>query len=232
MGVAIVTGGNRGLGVHIVAALIRDGHKVAVIHRGPTNNLINCLEIALTDVANEAVVVRAVEQVLIEFRQVDILVNNAGLYVEGFTQNVTLQKWNQCLSVNLTGAFLMIQQVLPSMQYRRHGRIVNVGSFGATRGLAGAVAYNASKAGLVGLTKTVANENAGYSITCNLVQPGCIDTGMFRIFPENIQRKLVELSASGRAGRVDEIAESIRWLCSPAASYITGQIINIDGGVN
>lgn len=228
--VAIVTGGSRGLGEHIARGLKDDGHKVAVIHWGAAMGL-DCLEIPGVDVANEKDVERAVSRVSDTFGQIDILVNNAAVYSEGLTDNASTLDWFHCLAVNLTGAFLMIKHCVPVMQWRRYGRIVNIGSFGGVTGPAGAVAYNTSKAGLLGLTKTVANENARYGITCNLINPGCIDVGIFSRFPDEIKEKLLKLTPMRRPATPDEIVWPVRWLCSPEASYITGQALSVDGGI-
>lgn len=230
--VAIVTGGSRGLGEHIAKGLAADGHKVAIIHSGSAIGFEGGLEIANTDISNELGVMWAAGKIADTFGQIDILVNNAAIHTAALVDSTSLQAWQDQINVNLTGAFLMTKYTLPYMQARKYGRIVNIGSFGGHTGPAGAAAYNASKAGLLGLTKTVANENARYGITCNLVNPGCIDVGIFSRFPDEIKEKLLKLTPMRRPATPDEIVWPVRWLCSPEASYITGQSLNIDGGIS
>jgi NAD(P)-dependent dehydrogenase (short-subunit alcohol dehydrogenase family) len=228
--VAIVTGGSRGLGWHIAGGLAADGHKLAIIHQGPGVGT-DWLEIPRCDVSNEADVQRAVEMIVDTFGQIDILVNNAAVYAAALVDQTELSVWNECIGTGLTGAFLMTKHVLPIMQRQGYGRIVNIGSFGGQLGPAGAVAYNTAKAGLVGLTKTTANESAKYGITCNLVAAGCIDVGIYSRFSDRVKDKLLKLSPTGRAAIPDEVVWPVRWLCSPEASYITGQTLGVDGGI-
>lgn len=230
--VAIITGGSRGLGLHIAKGLADDGQKVAIVHKGDNAGLTDYLELSNIDIANQSKVYMAIEEVIHTFGQIDILVNNAAVHTAALVDSASLQDWLDCVNVNLTGAFLMTKYTLPYMQGRRYGRIVNIGSFGGHTGPAGAAAYNASKAGLLGLTKTVANENARYGITCNLVAPGCIDVGIFSRFPDEIKEKLLKLTPMRRPAIPDEIVWPVRWLCSPEASYITGQSLNVDGGIS
>jgi NAD(P)-dependent dehydrogenase (short-subunit alcohol dehydrogenase family) len=230
--VAIVTGGSRGLGLHIAKGLAADGHKVAVIHQGDNAGLNDYLELSGIDVSNESDVYIAIEEVIHTFGQIDILVNNAAIYAAALVDQTEISTWLEVISVGLTGAFLMTKRTLPYMQARRYGRIVNIGSFGGQLGPAGAVAYNTAKAGLVGLTKTTANENAKYGITCNLVASGCIDVGIYSRLPDKIKDRLLKLTPMRRAAIPDEVVWPVRWLCSPEASYITGQNLGVDGGIS
>lgn len=230
--VAIVTGGSRGLGLYIAKGLAADGHKVAVIHKGDNVGLSDYLELSGIDVSNESDVYIAIEEAIHTFGQIDILVNNAAVYAAGLVDQTEIGTWLECIGVGLTGAFLMTKRTLPFMQARRYGRIVNIGSFGGQLGPVGAVAYNTAKAGLVGLTKTTANENARYGITCNLVASGCIDVGIYSRLPDKVKDRLMKLTPMGRPAIPDEVVWPVRWLCSPEASYITGQSINVDGGIS
>jgi len=233
--VAIVTGGSRGLGEHIAKGLVADGHQVAVIHSGPAVGLHTqegYLEFSRLDVTDENNVIAAVNKTVDTFGQIDILVNNAAVYAAALVDQTELAVWNECIGVGLTGAFLMTKHVLPIMQRKGYGRIVNIGSFGGQLGPVGAAAYNTAKAGLVGLTKTTANENARYGITCNLVASGCIDVGIYSRLPDKVKDRLLKLTPMGRPAIPDEVVWPVRWLCSPEASYITGQSIGVDGGIS
>lgn len=231
--VAIVTGGSRGLGLHIADGLKADGHKVVIVHRGGAVGVEgNADEVPGTDISNEADVKRAIGSIIESYGQIDILVNNAAVYAAALVDQTEFAVWRDVIGVGLTGAFLMTKHVLPIMQRRKYGRIVNIGSFGGQLGPVGAVAYNTAKAGLVGLTKTTANENAKFGITCNLVASGCIDVGIYSRLPDKVKDRLMKLTPMGRPAIPDEVVWPVRWLCSPEASYITGQALNVDGGIS
>lgn len=208
--VAIVTGARRGLGAAIVEGLRADGVEV-VGFIGDVRNP--------TDVSS------------VQGLEVDILINNAAIYENGTVQNTGFGVWAMIIETNLTGAFLMIQAVLPGMIKRGYGRIVNIGSFGGVANPPGSAAYNVSKAGLIGLTKSTASENVKHGITCNMIAPGAIDTGIFSRFDDDHKERLLKRVPIGRAATVEEIVNPVRWLVSKEASYLTGQVINVSGGM-
>ena len=166
-----------------------------------------------------------------QFPAIDILVNNAGVVRDGLLLRMKPQDWRHVLETNLTGAYLCIQAVLAGMVRRRYGRIVNITSVVAQAGNAGQANYIASKAGLIGLTKAVATEVATRNITVNAVAPGFIDTAMTENLPERAREKMLERIPLGRMGTDQEVAQAVRFLASHEAGYITGQVLNVNGGM-
>lgn len=208
--VALVTGARRGLGQAIVAGLQADGIKVVEFGGDIRNPQDAGLDI---------------------FRDTDILINNAAIYLNGTVENTMLADWREVININLTGAFLMTRAVLPGMIRRGYGRIVNIGSYGGIVNPPGSAAYNVSKAGLIGLTKSTASENIKHGITCNMIAPGAIDTGIYSRFEDDHKERLLKKIPMGRPATTDEIVNPVRWLVSEAAGYLTSQIININGGL-
>ncbi len=163
------------------------------------------------------------------FGTVDILVNNAGVIRDGFAINLSEQDWDEVMDVNLKGAFLCCQAVLPVMKEKQSGKIVNITSR-AWLGNIGQANYSASKGGLVSLTRTLALEFARYQINVNAVAPGLIDTPMTRSMPEKSRERLLQMQPTGKMGTVDDIAAAVSFLASDDARFITGQILHVDGG--
>ena len=238
--VALVTGASRGLGKAIALALASEGASIAAVARGEEALQETVEAIRATggvaepyalDVADEAAVEAAVEKIAARFQHIDILVNNAGVTRDGLLMRMKSEDWDAVLSTNLKGAFHLTKQVGRLMVKQRAGRIVNISSVIGLMGNAGQANYAASKAGLIGFSKSVAREFASRNITCNVVCPGFIETDMTRDLNEDLRKKLLERIPLQRLGQPEDIAGAVVFLCSPSASYITGQILTIDGGM-
>jgi len=240
--VALVTGGADGIGRATALALARAGHRVAVCYRsdkeGATETAAAAREagaeaLALpADVIDPGALDEAFKEVEATWGPVQILVNNAGVTQDGLILRMADAQWSDVLRTNLDGAFFAIRRAAPGMVKGRFGRIVNVGSVSASTGAGGQANYAAAKAGLIGLTRSVARELASRKITCNLVAPGPIDTAMLGALPAERKEELARLTALGRLGTPEEVAAAIAFLCSEAAGYITGAVVPVDGGLS
>ena len=239
--VAIVTGAGRGIGHAIALRLASEGARVAVVSRTEPNaertaEEINAQHMGLAkayavDVADHKAVKELAEKILTEFSRIDILVNNAGLTRDGLSMRMSEADWDIVLATNLKGAFNFIQAVERPMMKQRHGRIINIASVAGLIGNAGQANYAASKAGLIGLTKTIARELASRSITCNAVAPGFISTDMTSVLSQDIKDNVVKNIPMARFGEPGDIASAVAFLASGEASYITGQCLTVDGGM-
>lgn len=239
--VAIVTGAGRGIGQAIALRLAQEGARVAVVSRTEANAVktadeINAKHAGLSvayavDVANLAAVKSLVERILADFSRVDILVNNAGLTRDNLSMRLSEDDWDTVIDTNLKGAFNFIQSVERTMLKQRGGRIINISSVAGLTGNAGQANYAASKAGLLGLTKSIARELASRSITCNAVAPGFITTDMTTVLPEAVKTGVIGSIPLGRFGLPEEIANAVAFLASSEAAYITGQCLTVDGGM-
>ncbi len=239
--VAIVTGAGRGIGHAIAVRLASEGARVAVVSRTEQNALKTSEEINAkypglskayaVDVAQSAAVKKLVEQVLADFSRVDILVNNAGLTRDGLVMRMTEEDWDVVIDTNLKGAFNFIQAVIRPMLKQRSGQIINIASVAGLMGNAGQANYAASKAGLIGLTKTIAREVASRGITCNAVAPGFITTDMTEVLPDAVKAGVVGQIPLARFGEPGDIANAVAFLASNEAKYITGQTLTVDGGM-
>jgi 3-oxoacyl-[acyl-carrier protein] reductase len=166
-----------------------------------------------------------------EFGRIDILVNNAAITRDGLSMRMKKADWDAVIDTNLTGSFLAIQQVLPGMMRERWGRIVNISSVVGESGNAGQANYVASKAGLIGLTKAIAQEMASRNVTVNAVAPGFIDTDMTSVLSPELKEKIQNNIPLKRMGTAEEIAAAVEFLCSEKASYITGHVLDVNGGM-
>ena len=238
--VALVTGASRGLGKAIAKSLAAQGASIAVVARSE-DALKDTLEAIRAaggtaepfpvDVADSAAVDAAVEKIAARFSKIDILVTNAGVTRDGLLARMTSEAWDTVINTNLKGAFNFTRQVGRIMVKQRSGRIINISSVIGLMGNAGQANYAASKAGLIGFSKSVAKEFASRGITCNVVCPGFIETDMTKDLSEELKKKLLERIPLQRLGQPDDVAGVVEFLCSPAAGYITGQIITVDGGM-
>jgi len=239
--VALVTGASQGIGRATSLVLADAGAKVAVAARNTEklSSLVGEIEAAggaalavPMDVADAAQVKAGFQQVLAKFARLDILVNNAAITRDTLALRMKLEDWDAVLRTNLTGAHLCIQQALGAMLKQRSGRIINITSVVAETGNAGQANYVASKAGLIGLTRAIAVEVASRSITVNAIAPGFIDTPMTDVLSQELKDKMKSLIPLGRFGTDREIAAAIAFLASDEAGYITGQVLDVNGGMH
>jgi 3-oxoacyl-[acyl-carrier protein] reductase len=239
--VAVVTGAGRGIGQAIAMMFASEGARVAVVSRNEANAMrtadqINELHAGLAkayavDVANRSAVSTMAEQILADFSRVDILVNNAGVTRDGLSMRLSEEDWDTVLDTNLKGVFNCIQAFERPMIKQRSGRIINIGSVAGLMGNAGQANYAASKAGVLGLSKTIARELASRGITCNVVAPGFIETDMTDVLPAKVKEAVVGQIPMGTFGKPEHIAGAVAYLASAEAAYITGQCLTVDGGM-
>jgi 3-oxoacyl-[acyl-carrier protein] reductase len=239
--VAVVTGAGRGIGHAIAVRFAMEGARVASVSRTEANAQKTADEINTAradaakayavDVADQAAVQKAAEQIFADFGRVDILVNNAGVTRDGLSMRMSMEDWDTVLNTNLKGAFNFIQAVMRPMIKQRSGRIINISSIAGLIGNAGQANYAASKAGLIGLTKTLARELASRGITVNAVAPGLIETDMTTVLSEEIRQNILKNVPLGKLGEPEDIAGAVAYLASAEAKYITGQVLTVDGGM-
>lgn len=237
--VALVTGGSRGIGRAICERFTGRGMKVAAgysrnsdaaeelqrkfpdaeitIHQGNIGDPDDCA--------------RVVDEVMEQHGQLDILVNNAGITVDKTVRKMSPDDWNRVIQVNLNGAFYLSSAALPHMLDQTGGRIINISSVIGLKGNVGQANYASAKAGLLGLTMTMALETAKKGITVNAVAPGFIETDMFGDVPEDVQERIVQQIPTGRLGKPDEVARVVEFLADPESAYITGAVFDVNGGL-
>ncbi|MFQ5430216.1 MAG: 3-oxoacyl-[acyl-carrier-protein] reductase [Phycisphaerae bacterium] len=241
--VAIVTGGSRGIGRAICLSLAREGAIVVACARdaerlgslpaeAADKKLKGRIVPRALDVADASKIEKWVDDVATDFGRLDILVNNAGITDDGLLMNMTDEQFDRVMGTNLRGVFLMSREASKFMVRARWGRIVNITSVSGIMGNAGQGNYAASKAGVIGLTKTVAKELARRGVTCNAVAPGFIKTDMTNVLSEKVKEQVRPLIPLQRFGEPAEVAAAVTFLASDAASYVNGQILVVDGGLH
>ena len=237
--IAVVTGGSRGIGAAIARKLASLGADIAIVYAGNGEAAeavcADCRALGVRarawqcDVSSFEAAKKAVGEIKAEFGTVNILVNNAGITRDGLVAMMKEKDFDDVIGTNLKGAFNMIRHCSPLFIRNRGGRIINISSVAGVMGNAGQANYSASKAGLIGLTKSVARELAGKGITCNAIAPGFIKTDMTRDFDDS--NPLVAGIPLGRMGSAEDVAEAAAFLAGDGAGYITGEVIRVDGGI-
>ena len=238
---ALVTGASRGIGRAVALKFVSEGAKVALNFAGneaAANEVRQEIEAAggqailvKADVANEAAVQEMVQKTADAFGRIDILVNNAGITRDGLLARMKEEDWDAVLSTNLKGVFLTTKAVAKLMMKQRAGRIVNMASVVGVTGNAGQANYSAAKAGVIGFTKTIARELASRGVTVNAVAPGFIDTDMTSVLSDKAKEAALAGIPLGRMGTPEDIAAAVLFLVSDQSSYITGQVLHVDGGM-
>src|SRR5713101_4482709 len=238
---AIVTGAGRGIGHAIAMRLASEGARVACVSRTEANAKRTAAEINAAradaarayavDVADHAAVQKVGAQILEDFGKIDILVNSAGVIRDGLAMRMSIEDWDAVINTNLRGAFNFTQAIIRAMVKQRSGRIINISSVIGLIGNAGQTNYAASKAGLIGFTKSLARELASRSITVNAVAPGFITTDMTAGLSDEIKNSIQSKIPLGKTGTAEDIANAVAFLASTEAGYITGQVLCVDGGI-
>lgn len=239
---AVVTGGSRGIGRAVCLELAGHGANVVLCYAGNEEAAVETVA-ACEALGGKALAVRCnvsnaedvkalMDTALSTFGRIDILVNNAGITRDGLLMTMREDAFDAVLDTNLKGTFLCMKSVARTMMKQRYGRIVNLSSVVGLRGNAGQVNYSASKAGVIGMTKSAAKELASRGITVNAVAPGFIDTDMTAALPEAARTSLLGSIPAGRLGAAEEVAKAVSFLASDEAAYITGQVLAVDGGMS
>jgi 3-oxoacyl-(acyl-carrier-protein) reductase len=239
--VAIVTGASRGIGKAIALRLAKDGATVvmnylagdecAAVAEKEVKAASAASRLHAADVTVAAQAEDLVRRTIQDFGRVDILVNNAGIARDGFFHKLTEEQWHAVINTNLNGAFNVTRHVIPPMRAARTGRVISISSVIGFTGNLGQTSYAASKAAIVGFTKSLALENAALGITVNAIAPGFIETSMLQQIPKDILETTLKRVPSGRFGKPEDIAATVRFLVSHEAAYITGQTIHVNGGL-
>jgi 3-oxoacyl-[acyl-carrier protein] reductase len=238
--IAFITGASRGIGKAIALRLAKDGRHVVLASRteAPLNDLKGQIEanggqasVCAVDVADSKALGAAIDAVAEKHGRLDILVNNAGITKDGLILRMSDEDWASVLQTNLTSAFVACRAAARPMMRGKFGRIVNIGSTSGLMGNAGQANYAAAKAGLLGLTKTLARELGGKGITANVIAPGYIQTDMTESLPQQVKDHVLGLVAVKRLGIADDIAAAVAYVTSDEAGFLTGQTIAVDGGM-
>ena len=239
--VALVTGATRGIGKEIALELAQNGLDIAINYRSMQEGIedlkkeieaygVRC-EFVGADVANFEQCENMVKETVEKFGKIDILVNNAGITKDGLIMRMKKEDFEAVIDINLIGTFNVTRNVIPYMIKQKSGRIINVSSVVGVAGNAGQTNYSASKAGIIGFTKSLAKEVASRNILVNAIAPGFIDTDMTKVLSDNVKEGINAQIPLRRMGSPKEVAKVVKFLASEDSSYITGQVINIDGGM-
>jgi len=238
---ALITGATRGIGKQIAITLAKQGYNIALNYRKENEELENTKKkieeigvqvIAVKgDVANFEECENFVKQVIERFGQIDVLVNNAGITKDMLLMRMKKEDFEQVIDTNLVGTFNVTKNVVPYMMKARYGRIINISSVVGISGNAGQTNYSASKAGIIGFTKSLAKEIASRNILVNAVAPGFIETNMTDVLKDDVKQEIAKNIPLKRMGTAQDVANVVKFLASDDSSYITGQVINVDGGM-
>lgn len=239
--VAFVTGATRGIGKSIALKLASCGYDIAINYRTENNDLtellneikgfnVRCIAVC-GDVSDFEACTNMIKQIISEFEKIDVLVNNAGITRDMLLMRMKESDFTDVIDVNLVGTFNITKNVIPYMMKQKNGRIINISSVVGITGNAGQTNYSASKAGIIGFTKSLAKEVGSRNILVNAVAPGFIQTDMTDILKDEIKQELIKNIPLKRFGNATDVANVVKFLASEESSYITGQVINIDGGM-
>jgi len=224
----VITGGSRGIGRAIARVFAHFGHNVVISYQSAPSSLMESIVAVRADVSDYDQAESLIKEAVDRFGAIDILINCAGIHQDSTVAKMLVEDWQRVLDVNLTGTFNCIKAAIPVMS--KGGRIINISSVAGQVGVFGAANYAASKAGVFGLTKSVAREVARKGITVNALALGYFDIGMGERLPQSVKDKVVKQIPLGRFGRVDEVVAAVHFLAGEGASYITGQVIHVNGG--
>jgi 3-oxoacyl-[acyl-carrier protein] reductase len=238
--VALVTGGSRGIGAAIALDLAQNGARVAICDLQPASATVPPFNMARelgrkvlyfqADVADFRRAGEVVSEIVSALGRLDVLVNNAGINSDHAIWNMTEEEWDRVIAVNLKGAFNYARAVAPIFRAQRGGKIINISSVNGLRGQRGLANYAAAKAGMIGLTKTLAKELGKYQVNVNAIAPGYITTPMTEPLPRESKEEALREAVLGRLGTPEDVAYLVTFLCSDRADYITGEVIRVDGG--
>lgn len=235
--IALITGGSRGIGKATAIKLKSEGYKVIITHYGHFHNeeaqaaaKDNGFILYEWDVSNFSDCTKYCAEIEQQIGAIDVLINNAGITSDSFLHKMDKKKWDDVININLSGVFNMCRSVIEKMREREFGRIVNISSVNGLVGVMGQTNYSASKAGIIGFTRSLAMESASKNITVNCIAPGHIDTEMTQKIPENIREKITESIPMKRFGKPEEIANAVAFLVQDDSSFITGETLSVNGG--
>lgn len=239
--VAFVTGATRGIGKEIAISLAKEGYDIAINYRKENEDLqdtitqiegcgVNCLAVK-GDVSNYEDAEKMVNEIIKKYEKIDVLVNNAGITKDNLLMRMKKEDFEDVINVNLVGTFNITKNVVPYMMKKRSGRIINISSVVGVTGNSGQANYAASKAGIIGFTKSLAKELGSRNILVNAIAPGFIETQMTDVLKDEIKEEISKSIPLKRMGNVQDVANVVKFLVSDLSSYVTGQVINVDGGM-